>query len=84
MAMVPGIFNSVIIMIIQSCMVMPISLLSFPYSAWLEHSPGSLEVAASEPLCSLDGREYHLPLPHHDGRDDASETSPDAVWIQRR
>ena len=59
-------------------MVMPLSL---PSSAWLEHSSGPLEAAASEPLCSLDGREYHLPLPHHDGGDDASETSPNTAWI---
>ena len=53
-------------------------------SAWLEHSPGSLEAGASECVCSLDGWEHHLSLPHHDGRDDAGETSADAIWIQRR
>ena len=51
------------------------------HTAWLEHSPGSLETAASQCVCSLDGWEHNLSLPHHDGRDDASETSADTIWI---
>ena len=52
--------------------------------AWLEYSPGSLETAASEFICAVDGWKHYLPVPHHDGGDDAGQTCADTIWIQGR
>ena len=44
-------------------------------SAWVVPSPGSVEAAAAEPVCDVDGWQLHLPVPYHDGGDDVCETS---------
>ena len=51
---------------------------------WLDHSPGAVEAAATEPVCDVDGRQLYLSVPHHDGGYDVRETGTGTVWDQRR
>lgn len=50
----------------------------------LVHSSGSMETASSEPAGPLDGRQHHLPLPHHDGGHDAGQACAGHLQLQRR
>ena len=52
-------------------------------AAGVVDSPRPLEAVTSQPLCALDGWQYHLPLPHHDGRHDVHQTCPDSLLLQR-
>ena len=52
-------------------------------AAGVVDSPWPLEAVTPQPLCTLDGWQYHLPLPHHDGRHDVHSTCPDSLLLQR-
>lgn len=56
----------------------------FCYLDGLDDSPGALEAAASQLVCAVDGWQLHLPVPHHDGGDDAHETCPGHLQLQGR
>ena len=55
-----------------------------PWSAaGVVDSPRPLEAVTPQPLCTLDGWQYHLPLSYHDGRHDVHSTCPDSLLLQR-
>lgn len=54
------------------------------FSDGVEPCSGSMEAAAFEPVCVVDGRQLHLSVPHHDGRHDAHEASAGHLQLQAR
>ena len=60
------------------------SLISLLSIAGVVDSSGPLETAATQCLCDVDGRQHHLPVPYHDGGDDAHQTVPVHLQLQRR
>ncbi len=50
----------------------------------MDDRPGAVEAAPAQPPGAVDGRELHLPLPHHDGGDDVLPTRPVPLLLQGR